>query len=86
MPTRAWAFDLQGIRHVVELEHTHRTGRRRIVVDGMLVYRSKYPFDFVREQRFSVSGAPCTLRIMGSEFGDYQLLVGGNRVSPVDYS
>ena len=69
---------------MVELEHTHWTGRRRIVVDGVLVYKSKSPFDFVREQEFSVAGVPCTLRIMGSEFGDYQLLAGGNRVPPVE--
>ena len=73
---------MKGRRHSVELEHTHWTGRRSITVDGVVVESSKAPFDFRAENLFTIDNIPCTIRIWGSEFGDYRLFVEGKIVEP----
>ena len=83
MPTRVWEFELRGKRHSVVLEHTHWTGRRTIKVDGRVIYSSKAPLDFHAEDWFNIDGIPCTIRISGSEVGDYKLFVEGIIIEPV---
>jgi hypothetical protein len=83
MPTRIWEFELRGKHHSVELEHTHWTGRRTIRVDGEIIYSSKAPIDFRAEDWFNIEGIPCTIRIRGSELGDYKLLVEGEPIETV---
>ena len=82
MPTRVWEFELKGKRHSVELEHTHWTGRRTITVDGEIIYSSKAPVDFRAEDWFDIDTIPCTIRVRGSELGDYKLFVEGNIIEP----
>jgi hypothetical protein len=83
MPTRVWEFELRGKHHSVELEHTHWTGRRTIKVDGEIIYSSNAPLDFHAEDWFNIDSIPCTIRIRGSEVGDYKLFVEGKIIEPV---
>lgn len=85
MPTRVWTFEVEGKRHVVELEHGYWSGKRDIIIDGVPFEGGGKFIHMIADpgsvHHFDISGIPCVLQIKGRllSFG-YELYVGGKKV------
>jgi hypothetical protein len=54
MATRVWTFDLDGVNHVVELQHGTISGTRIVLVDGQVVGQGKRFVDFGSTHPFQI--------------------------------
>jgi hypothetical protein len=80
MERRAWTFELEDGRHVVELEHGCWLGQRRIHVDGRLVHQSMMLLDAGSEHPFRLGGHECNVIIRYRLLFSYDLLIDGEPV------
>jgi hypothetical protein len=56
MAKREWTFDVDGTRHIVQLEHKYFSGRRTILVDGTPVDAPRQLVDAGGEYPFTING------------------------------
>jgi hypothetical protein len=79
MATRAWTFDLDGVNHVVELQHGTISGTRIVLVDGKLVGQGKRFVDFGSTHPFQIGqhSGDVSIRTNGITFS-YDLTLDGS--------
>jgi hypothetical protein len=63
---KTWAIDVEGHRHVVDLQHGVWSGKRAITLDGNTIDEAQNLLDTGSEHRFDVDGHPCILKIRSS--------------------
>ncbi len=86
MAKKVWTFELEGQRHVVEVEHSRWRGQKDIMIDGVPFERTqKICGSGESVHHFDISGVPCVLdikytrnKLTGYTYG---LFVSGKKVS-----
>ena len=86
MAEKRWEFELEGVRHTVELEHNIFSNKQSVRVDGRLLPADAIPQTKGGRHAFRVDGHPCEVVIAprGRKF-DYDFLVGGVSSVPEKY-
>jgi hypothetical protein len=78
MAKRNWTLQLESGRHVVELNHSAYSGKRRIWLDRQLVEESQKTVDLGSEHPFPLDDHTCTVVIRTNGLGfRYDLLLDG---------
>lgn len=78
MAKRNWMLQLESGRHVVELNHSAYSGKRRIWLDRQLVEESQKTVDLGSEHPFPLDDHTCTVVIRTNGLGfSYDLLLDG---------
>jgi hypothetical protein len=87
MTEKRWEFELDGVKHIVELEHSPISNKRSIRVDGRLLPmppESQQPKERSGKHAFRVSGHPCEIHLKyANRKFDYNLVLDGVRQTPV---
>lgn len=69
MAERTWVAKLDGVDHKIELQHDMLSGKRRLLVDGWEVHKSRSVLDLGEDIRFGISGRWGIVRIAPSGVG-----------------
>ena len=81
---KVWTFEVDGQRHIVELEHSRWRGKKDIIIDGVPFERTQKIYDGESVHHFDISGVPCVLDIKYTRNKltgyTYELYVGGKKV------
>lgn len=90
MTEKRWEFELEGVKHSVELEHSPFSNKRSIRVDGRLLAmppESQQPKERGGRHAFRVNGHPCevVIKYENRKF-DYDLIVDGIPNTPEKYA
>lgn len=79
---KTWQFEINNVRHTVELEHRRWTNKQNIALDGQQIYKTPTKFQVGGVTRFVIDGHLCAIVIRNRGFGyAYDLIVDGVSVT-----